>query len=276
MVFLLALASVPLFGVLLWLQGGSGLGETGGVQAGYSAPALASVALNIIAHLSFIQAVRLAPLSGTVPLLSLTPAFSAVLAWALLGETPSLRASTGIVLVVAGAWWLGKAGRPETSDDPEAESAIDQHPQHSQSQQSHQRSATALMALTALVWSLTIPLDKLAVERSSAPFHGLVLTAGIALGTFLVLLYQGRLGELRAVGAGKGPFVLALLASTLALSCQLFALQLVLVSVVETVKRGVGNLMAVLLGRLVFAEPFTFHKLAAAALMAVGVALILL
>jgi multidrug transporter EmrE-like cation transporter len=45
---------------------------------------------------------------------------------------------------------------------------------------------------------------------------------------------------------------------------------------VETLKRGIGNVLAVVFGRLLFAEPVTGRKLAAVALMAAGVALLLL
>jgi multidrug transporter EmrE-like cation transporter len=132
------------------------------------------------------------------------------------------------------------------------------------------------MAGTALLLSLTIPLDKLAVGSASPPFHGLVLTAGIALGTLAVLAYQKRWGELAGLRRGWAPFVLALISSTLALGCQLIALKYVLVSLIETLKRGIGNLLAVILGRAVFGEAVTPGKLGAALLMAAGVALILL
>src|SRR5947208_14978092 len=68
MVVLLALASVPLFAVMVALQGGIR------VASGYWAPALASVVLNTVANLTFLQSVRISPLSVTVPPLSLTPA----------------------------------------------------------------------------------------------------------------------------------------------------------------------------------------------------------
>ena len=61
-----------------------------------------------------------------------------------------------------------------------------------------------------------------------------------------------------------------------ALGSQLFALSLTLAGVVETIKRGLGNLLAVLFGRLVFGEPMTAGKWIASLIMAFGVALILL
>jgi len=259
MVVLLAFASVPLFGAMVALGGGVA------VAPAYYLPAVASVVLNTVANLTFLQAVKISPLSVTVPLLSLTPVFTALLGTALLGEHPSAVAWAGIALVVAGAFWLN-LGAGERADEGEP---------------SAWRTALAqpgfwLMAGTALLLSLTIPLDKLAVGHANPPFHGLFLTSGIALGSLSVLLIQGRLRELAGIRRGWRPFLLALVASTAALGLQLVALQYLMVGVVETVKRGIGNLMAVILGRVAFSEAFTLPKLAAAVLMAAGVALILL
>lgn len=256
MVFLLATASVPLFGAAVLF------GEPAPVLPAYWLPALGSVALNVVANLTFLEAVRISPLSVTVPLLSLTPVFTALLGFALLGERPAPLDLVGIALVVVGAFWLN-LGTTEGAEKVEARSFLSQP-------------GAWLMAGTALLLSLTIPLDKLAVGYASPPFHGLILTAGIALGSLAVLAFQKRWGELAGLRQGWAPFILALISSTLALGFQLVALKYVLVSLIETLKRGIGNLLAVILGRAVFGEAVTPGKLGAALLMAAGVALILL
>lgn len=261
MVFLLATASVPLFGAAVLFS------EPVPVQTAYWLPALGSVALNVVANLTFLEAVRISPLSVTVPLLSLTPVFTALLGFALLGERPAPLDLVGIVLVVVGAFWLN-VGMAQGDGESEARGSL--------ARAFLSQPGAWLMAGTALLLSLTIPLDKLAVGRASPPFHGLVLTAGIALGALAVLIVQKRWGELAGLRRGWLPFVLALASSTLALGFQLVALKLVLVSLIETLKRGIGNLLAVILGRAVFGEAVTPGKLAAALLMAAGVALILL
>jgi len=264
MVFLLTLASAPLFAAAVAFDGGAR------IVPAYYPPATASLLLNIVANLAFIQSVRIAPLSLTVPLLSLTPAFTTVLGFLVLGERPAAGAWLGIALVVAGAFWLhwaggGAAAAGEGARRPSRRlAALAVHP------------GAWLMATTALLWSLTIPLDKLAIGRATAPFHGLFLMVGGALGTFAILVATGRLGEVRGIRGAWAPFATALVASTLDLGFQLAAIRLVLVSVVETLKRGLGNLLAVALGRLVFGEAMTWQKVAAAVLMAAGVALILL
>jgi drug/metabolite transporter (DMT)-like permease len=249
LVFLLTLGSVPLFGAWMVEQ------RAGGPGAGYWLPALVSVSLNVVAYLLFLGSMRIAPLSMTIPLLSLTPVFATLISVPLLGERPSPSQAAGILLVVAGA--LGLHGWRRSSGPPGA------------------AKGALMMALTALLWSLTISCDKLGVERSSEPFHGFVLSAGVAAGVLLVLVIQGRSGDLARVRQVPGLFVFALAISTLALGFQLVALPRVPVSTVETLKRGIGSFMALLSGGFVFHEPVTVRKVAAVGVMVVGVGLLL-
>lgn len=250
LICLLTLASIPLFAVWVMVDG------MPAVQPGYFVPALTSVALNIAANLGYIAALRKSALSVAIPLLSLTPAFTALLAVPLLGERPTWVQGLGILMVVAGAAGLNL---------------------HAGELRFWRRETSALwMVAVAFFWALAIPLDKLSVERASGPFHGLVLNAGVALGTLAGLALQGRLRELAQVRTVRGPFAASLVVSTAALGLQLIAIQHLWVGLVETLKRGIGNLLAVLLGRLLFAEPVTVHKVAAVVLMIAGVALVLL
>jgi drug/metabolite transporter (DMT)-like permease len=232
--------------------------------AGYWTPALVSVLLNVFANLFLLEGMRIVPLSVSVPLLSLTPVFAALLAVPMLGERPSLAAAAGILMVIAGAIWLHWQPRPAdpAGAEPDAE------------RRRHLKGAL-LVALTSLLWAMTIPLDKLALARASAPLHGTVLNAGVAAGVLLVLLGRRRLGDLAGVRRLPGLFLLSLIVSCFALGLQFLALPFIFVGTVETLKRGIGNFMAMLSGWFFFREPVTVPKALALALMAAGVGLIL-
>jgi drug/metabolite transporter (DMT)-like permease len=261
LICLVTTGSIPLFGLWLAVDG------VPAIRAGYLAPALSSVALNVVANLAYVVAVRRAALSVTVPLLSLTPAFTALLAIPLLGERPSALQGLGVVLVVIGAFGLNLAAGEAAAERISLVAVV----------RSWRLQPGALwMVLVALLWALAVPLDKLAVERASGPFHGLVLNFGVACCSLAGLAATGRLRELAQVRRAAVPFAASLVVGALALGLQLVAIQLVWVGLVETLKRSVGNVMAVLFGRLLFAEPITGRKLAAVALMAAGVALVLL
>lgn len=247
--FLLTAAAAPLFAMWTAVDG------MPSVQPGYALPAVSSVLLNIAANLMFFVALRTSALSVTIPLLSLTPVFTALLGIPMLGEVPTPLQGLGIVLVVAGAFALNL---PEQRPCWRWERGA------------------ALMTTVALLWSLTVPLDKMSMARASAPFHATVLCGGVAAGVLAVLVWQRRLGELADIRHVRGVFALALVTSILALGLQLLAMQQVWVGLVETMKRGLGNVAAVVLGRAIFGEPVTLRKLLAVGLMAVGVGLILI
>lgn len=256
LLLVLVCGQIPLF--VAWTAA-VGAGPPG---PGYWAPALGSVALNVAGNVAFLYAVALSPLSVTVPLLSLTPAFTAVLGVVLLGERPSATEAVGIALVVAGALRLN-LGRGDGASWRSLVRSLTRE------------KGSLLMVFVAAVWSLALPLDKLALRAASPPVHGLVLTSGVALGVAVLVVARRQLGELRRVGRAPGLLALALAASTVGLGLQLVAMQLAWVSLVETLKRGIGNVMAVVFGRAVFGEGVSWAKVGAVLLMAAGVALIL-
>ena len=232
----------------------------GGPTAAYWLPGLSSAALNLLANLAFLEAVRIAPLSLTIPVLSLTPVFTTLLAVPLLGEVPSARQGAGVVLVVAGVLWLNARGGGSALGNL-WRSLL------------HER-GTQLMAATALLWSLAMPLDKMALAVSGAAFHGLALNSGVALGALAVLATRGRVGELRGLAARWSLLTWLILVGAIALVLILLAIPLTWIGFIETMKRGLGSFMAVVWGRAFFGEPVTARKLAAVAGIAAGVALI--
>lgn len=228
------------------------------IAAGYLAPGLASVALNIVANFAYFKAFQLSPISVTLPMLSLTPVFSSLLGAAVLGEAVPPRAGAGILLVVGGAFLLSTSVS-----------------RHGGRRRFALEAGSLVMGLVALCWSATLLLDKLAVRHASAPVHALVLFAGTAAGACLALAGAGRLRELAAV-RGSGILIgVSVACGAAALGAQLVAIQSLPIGLVETLKRGVGGVLAVVWGRAFFGEPVLLRRVVAVALLVVGVALIL-
>lgn len=236
--------------------------DGGGAAAGYWLPALGSVALNVVANLAFIHAFQVSPISVTIPLLSLTPVLTTLAAVPMLGEVPGVRQWAGILMVVAGAFVVTLRSGEGWSAGAMAR-AFAREP------------GARLMLVVAAAWALTPPLDKLALAHASTPFHAAVLCGGVALVLAAVLAVQGRLGEVRQVGRAPGIYAVALVVSCLALALQLAAYRLVWVALVETLKRGIGNVLALVYGRFLFGEAVGPAQVAAVVMMGVGVGLIL-
>jgi drug/metabolite transporter (DMT)-like permease len=251
LVALLALGQLPLFLVWIAVSGEARL------DPGYLVPGASTVALNVGANVLFIRAVQVSPLSATIPFLSFTPVFSALLSAAVLGERPPADDAAGIALVVLGALlvnlrWDGSTPTAALAREP----------------------GSLMMTGVALLWSLTAVLDKWALSLASLPVHAGIQCGGVALVLLVSLGARSDLGDLRAVVAVKGPYALALLVAGVGLGLQFVALRLTLVAIVEALKRSIGMMFAVAVGRLAFGEPLTPGKLAGVGLMTGGVVLI--
>lgn len=250
---LLSLAQTAVFAVWVAVDDGAR------VTAAYWWPALGSVALNIVANVAFIEALRRAPLSLTIPLLSLTPALATLLAVPLVGEVPTLAQWLGVSLVVAGALALNLDG---TSIAGLGRALVQQR-------------GTQLMVVVALGWSLAAPLDKLALAASASSVHAFGVSLGVALGSLAILAVRRGLADLSAAARVPGLTAAALAVAVVGLAFQFLALTMAWVALVETFKRAIGNLNSVVLGRAFFGEPVTAVKVAAVSAMALGVGLIL-
>jgi drug/metabolite transporter (DMT)-like permease len=222
----------------------------------YWLPGLGSTALQVVANVLFVRAVMISPFSVCVPFLSLTPVFTTLVAMPLLDEHASGVQWAGIAAVVTGALLLNaRAGS-------------------SLLRALWSERGSVLMIAVAAIWSFTAALDKMALEHASVAGHGFVQTAGGGALVLGWLATTGRLGTARSLWPPDRPQLAAVVLAVGALALQLVAFRLVMVGVVETLKRGVGVIASVLIGRFAFAEPITLAKAVAMVLMATGSAII--
>lgn len=212
-----------------------------------------SILLNLVANIAYVEALRTGEISRTVPLLSLTPAVTALFAVPVLGEVPGARVTVGILLVVGGAWLLSAPSRAVGGGR-----------------------SLALMLSVVAAWSVVLPLDKLGLEMAGPANHGLILSIGGAAGIAGILAARGRAGRLvRLPPRSRAPLAAAIGASAAALGTQLLALGLLPAAIVETAKRALGNLLALVWGRSLYREPVTVWKVLALLLLGLGVVLVL-
>ncbi len=226
-------------------------------------PMAFSIILNLGGLLAFMQALRLSPMSLTIPLLSFTPVGTTFIGWCLRNQTPTHLQIGGVALVVAGAFTLGLKsaqwpGLKAYGRDP----------------------GVRRMALAAFLWSLTAVIDQVALQRGAGYWYAPAITAGVALLLGAILLLRGQgpaLGE-----AGKVLFkhpallVSAALIGSAALAIQLESLRIAPVGFIETLKRGIGMVGAILFGRLIFKEPIGLPKILAVILLSLGVGLVVM
>ena len=249
------LGAVPPLAIWAWWSGEQH------AESAYWLPATGSVLLNLLANLSYFRSLQLAPISKTLPMLSFTPPFAAVLAAIFLGERLGLRPVIGLVLVVAGALLLtlrsGGGLRGFFVGLLEDRGC-------------------RLMVGVAFLWSAALLLDKQALALATPHLHALYLNGGVAVGALGTLAVKRDLAKLGALRGSGWLLLLAIATGAIALGTQLVALATVPVGFLETVKRGVGGVLAVFWGRILLAEPVTVAKVVAVGLMTVGVGLVVL
>ncbi|NKB45016.1 MAG: EamA family transporter [Alphaproteobacteria bacterium] len=224
----------------------------------YGGPAAAS---GLLANLLFLMALRVSSLSLTIPVLGLVPVITTVFAAVALDEIPTTQQSVGIVLAV-----LGLLSLYVPPENPNPISVF-------------RRFATdkgaRLMLVVAVLWSATAPLDKASMALSSPESHGFIQVCimSVVLIGYVVTSQRKTISITRV---GLTPAMLASAAAGVAYAAQLVAYQLTLIGVVESLKRVIGLLSALLLGRIFLGEPLTTPKLIGIAFMVIGVPLIIL
>lgn len=220
-----------------------------------------------IASILYVQAVTVSPLSLTIPYLSFTPVISALISMFALGEIPTPRGFTGIGLVVVGALIL------HTGDGSRLRDLL---------YAPFREPGSWRMLTVAGIFGVTTVLDKIAIRHGSEPLLGLALTLGSSVILACAVLARSSLmpPEKGAQRSQRKPWeepllYLAALVAGVAVLSQFFAYGYLFVSYVETIKRA-GGLFSVLIGIVVFREGNLRHRLPAATLMIIGIALIIL
>ncbi len=248
----ITLPQLPIHASLAW---GTGWPE---IAPGFVPLTLLAAALTAAANLLFVAAVRVSPLSLTVPYLSFTPVATLAVGALLLGQLPGRLGVVGVAAVAAGALLLGLPTR-EAWRTPWRALARER--------------GSRLMLGVAGLFALTNALDRLAILRASEPVYALLLTGTIASVLLALPSVRRELATRRTLATW---LLLAGAAGALALLLQFASYRYLYVAYVDAVKRAGGNVLAVLIGVAFFAEKDLPRRLLAACLMGAGVALLLL
>lgn len=118
-----------------------------------------SIPINCLSFVLYMEAIRLSPLSLTVPFLTLTPAFLVLTGYAVLGERASPSAVLGIAVIVFGGYVLNAPAARNGLFQPLRAIATER--------------GSALMISVAFIYSFSAVLGKKAILHSSPLFFGM-------------------------------------------------------------------------------------------------------
>jgi drug/metabolite transporter (DMT)-like permease len=223
---------------------------------------LAALPLEIIAVILYSKALKVSPLGLTLPFLSMTPLFLIGFSYIILGERVSLSGAFGILLTAIGGYILNLGEFRKGILEPII--AI------------KKEKGSVFMILVALIYSVTSPLGKTAIEHSSPIFFGIAYYTVLAFAFAPVALYKGRneIGMISSAGVLK-KMVLPGVSNAVMVLSHMLAMSMTEVAYMIAVKR-VSLLIGVLYGYLFFGETAMRQRLAGTVLMFSGFLLILL
>lgn len=216
-----------------------------------------SLPLELLSIVLYIKALRLSPLSLTLPFLALTPLFLIFVSYVILGEKVSLWGGLGIILIVSGSYTLNINRIRDGLFEPIR--AITKE------------KGSLLMIGVSFIYSITSSLGKIAIEHSSPLFFGTTYFTALVLIFTPIAIYKGRDEFIEF--SRRHQFSLSLLLPgifySLMVISHMLAMSIGKVAYVISVKR-MSLLIGVFYGWLFFKEENIRERLLGAMLMFIG------
>ena len=221
---------------------------------------LLALPLEIIAIVLYIKALRISPLSLTLPFLSLTPVVLILVSYVILGERVSFKGGVGILFITAGSYTLylhkirGGILEPFRAITKEKGSLC--------------------MIIVAIIFSLTSSLGKMAIEHSSPLFFGITYFIAVTICFAPIALKMGApelksfVSERRFRSLLAPGFFLSLM-----IASHMIAISLTKVAYMISIKRT-SLIMGVIYGYILFKEKNMRERLTGASLMFIGFVMI--
>jgi uncharacterized membrane protein len=242
------------------LIGAMMLTPTPEIERGFYTAFLIALPIEILAIILYTKALKLSPLSLTLPFLSLTPLFLILNSYLILGEKVSTSGAAGILLIVSGSYLLNIGELRKGIFEPLR--AIGRE------------KGSVLMIFVALLYSLTSSLGKMAIENSSALFFGSTYFIAVNLSFAPIAFIKGRSG-IRPFMQQKKYLHLIIpgVFYSIMIIAHMTAISMTKVAYMISVKR-VSLLMGIAYGYLLFKEENIKGRFLGALLMLAGFILV--
>ncbi len=214
-----------------------------------------SIPLDIIALLLYMKAIKVSPLSLTLPFLSLTPVFLIGTSYVILGEKPDKSGFIGIILVVIGSYLLNVHTISRGVFEPFKAIAKEQ--------------GSVLMIVVAFVFSIGVCFGKIAVQHSNPAFFSVIYIFLLSLFLFIVVSFKSKHFLSKSISRPV-PFVFIGMLIAIMIITHLKAISLIEVSYMVSVKR-LSILFGVLYGVMFFKETNIKERFLGATVMVSGI-----
>ncbi len=231
------------------------------------------VPLEVLALILYMKALKVSPLSLTIPFLAFTPVFIVLTGWLVLGERVSAFGLLGIILTVCGSYVLNIGAF--------------RHGVFAPFKAILKEKGSFLMLGVAIIYSLTSVLGKRAIQFSNPMFFACFyfVLLGFIVPPIMVFLDKRPGSKEKGHSNGLKNYIECIrpsgawlgvgLSQAVMVLTHMWAIYLVKAAYMIAVKRT-SLIFSVLYGKIVFKEEEITQRLAGSALMVLGVALIAL
>ena len=172
------MAVIPMFFILPMFAATLFLVEIPPTDTVFLACFLISLPLNAICFTLYMRAIRISPLSLTLPYLAFTPVFAIIPGYMFLGELPNVWGAAGILLTVLGSFVLNL--NPRESAAGIRSSGLIREP------------GSLLMLIVAFLFGFAVVIGKVAIVHSSVMFFTVLFFAVLNFSMVLVLGLMGK------------------------------------------------------------------------------------
>ena len=222
----------------------------------YLLPGITLIIIGLFSALLFLKAIKQSDLSLTIPLLSLSPMFSSLFSFFFLNEQLSNIQYLGIFLIILGTLILYSKELTIYEIFKSFKIIL-------------KNSSAKLMVLVSIIWSLTPVLDKLCLKNSSVNIHGFIQSLGMI--TLLIFLFKKDKVQTENTKKNWRIILLTVFIGSTATILQFYAILTNFVPIMESIKRSIGQLSSVFLGKIFFNEEVNKTKVVGVITLSIGV-----
>lgn len=216
--------------------------------------------LEIMAEILYIYAIKISPLSLTIPFLSLTPVFLIFVSFFILGELPSIIGLVGILLIALGGYILNLHLTSKGLLEP-LKAIIRER-------------GSVYMIIVSFIFSITATLGKLAILHSHPIFFGAFYFIILGLIFTPVALFKSKVRFITLFKTSKNYFLIGFFFALMIIS-HCLAIKLVEVCYMISIKRS-SLIFSIIYGWLIFKEKNIKERFLGSLVMIAGMILITL
>jgi drug/metabolite transporter (DMT)-like permease len=222
---------------------------------------LALLPFEIIATILYIQAIKISPLSLTIPFLSLTPVFLILTSWIILGEIPDRYGLIGILLVSFGGYVLNIHTTQKGLLEPIRAILSEK--------------GSVYMIIVAFIYSITSSLGKVAIQHSSPAFFGAAYFFILTVVFTPLVISEKKASYITQLFTLSWKYWIIGFFFSLMVISHCIAIRLIDVAYMISIKR-LSLIFSVIYGKIMFKEENIKERLAGSIIMVIGVIFILI